>query len=79
MPIITSTMLAALGATDTDQRVTIVHGDMVDDLPAGPFDVVFVAFNSLFMLADADRQRACFAAVAPVLAPGGTFVVEALT
>ena len=29
------------------------------------------------MLADADRQRACFAAVARVLAAGGAFVVEA--
>ena len=30
---------------------------MVDDLPAGPFDVVLVAYNSLFNLEDADRQR----------------------
>ena len=66
-----------LGATDTDQRVTTVHGDMVDDLPAGPFDVVFVAFNSLFMLADADRQRACFARRCRRARPGGAFVVEA--
>ena len=74
---VSASMLAALSAADTDRRVTTVHGDMVDDLPAGPFDVVFVAFNSLFMLADADRQRACFAAVAAVLAAGGSFVVEA--
>ncbi|HET9548168.1 MAG TPA: class I SAM-dependent methyltransferase, partial [Desertimonas sp.] len=58
------------------QRVAAVHGDMVDDLPAGPFDVVFVAFNSLFMLTDPVRQQACFAAVATCLAPGGAFVVE---
>ena len=50
-------MLARLRAADVGRRVTTVHGDMVDDLPAGPFDIVFVAFNSLFMLADADRQR----------------------
>jgi hypothetical protein len=29
------------------------------------------------MVADADRQRQCFTAVAEVLAPGGAFVVEA--
>ncbi len=40
---------------------------MAGDLPAGPFDVVFVAFNSLFMLTDPDEQAACFAAVAAVL------------
>ena len=70
-------MLDRLRAADADQLVSIVHGDMVDDLPAGRFDLVFVAFNSLFMLADAGRQRDCFAAVADVLAPDGAFVVEA--
>jgi SAM-dependent methyltransferase len=74
---VSAAMLDRLRAADVDQRVTGVLGDMVDDLPAGPFDLVFVAFNSLFMVADADRQRQCFTAVAEVLAPGGAFVVEA--
>jgi SAM-dependent methyltransferase len=74
---ISAAMLDRLRAADVDRRVTIVRGDMVDDLPAGPFDLVFIAFNSLFMVADADRQRQCFAAVAKVLGPGGAFVVEA--
>jgi hypothetical protein len=50
---------------------------MVEDIPPGPFDVVFVAYNSLFMLTEPDRQAACFGAVAAALAPGGAFVVEA--
>jgi SAM-dependent methyltransferase len=70
-------MLDRLRAADVEHRVRVVHGDMVDDLPPGPFDLVFVAFNSLFMLADADRQRGCFAAVSRVLAADGAFVVEA--
>lgn len=70
-------MLARLRAADRDGLVTAVAGDMVDAVPAGPFDVVLVACNSLFMLADPARQAACFAAVAGVLAPGGRFVVEA--
>jgi SAM-dependent methyltransferase len=70
-------MLDRLRLADTHQRVTVVHGDMVDDLPAGPFDLVYVAFNSLFMLTEPARQRACFTAVARVLAPAGAFVVEA--
>ncbi len=74
---VSAAMLDRLRAADLDQRVTGVLGDMVDDLPAGPFDLVFVAFNSLFMVADADRQRQCFAAVAQVLSVSGAFVVEA--
>jgi SAM-dependent methyltransferase len=70
-------MLDRLHAGDPDGRITAVLGDMVDDLPLGPFDVVLVAYNSLFNLEDADRQAACFAAVADRLAPGGSFVVEA--
>ena len=74
---VSAPMLERLAATDDDGTVTAVLGDMVDDLPAGPFDLVFVAFNSLFMLTDPDRQRQCFAAVAEVLAAGGAFAVEA--
>jgi SAM-dependent methyltransferase len=70
-------MLERLRARDPDGHVTAVLGDMVDDLPAGPFDVALLAYNSLFNLESAERQAACFAAVAARLAPGGTFVVEA--
>jgi SAM-dependent methyltransferase len=57
-------------------RITTVVGDMARDLPGGPFDVVFIAFNSLFMLTDPADQAACFASVAAVLGPGGAFVLE---
>jgi len=65
-------VLAAKGSA-----VHAVRGDMVDDLPEGPFGLVFVAYNTVFNLTSAARQRACFAAVRRVLAPGGMFVVEA--
>src|SRR5690606_5013676 len=52
-------------------------GGMVDDLPPGPYDVVFVAYNSLFMLAEPARQADCFTAVSGVLGDTGRFVVEA--
>jgi SAM-dependent methyltransferase len=74
---VSAAMLARLRSADGGQRVAAVHGDMVDDLPTGPFDVVFVAFNSLFMLTDPHRQAACFSAVAARLAPAGAFVVDA--
>lgn len=70
-------MLARLAERDPAGRVTPVLGDMVDDLPSGPFALVFVAYNSLFNLTGDGQQAACFAAVAERLAPGGRFLVEA--
>jgi SAM-dependent methyltransferase len=69
-------MLARLVSNDPHGRVAPVVGDMVDDLPPGPFDLVFVAYNTLFNLLSAERQQACFASVAAHLRPGGAFVVE---
>ena len=60
----------------TGGRITTVVGDMARDLPAGPFDVVFIAFNSLFMLTEPDDQAACFGSVAAVLGGRGAFVLE---
>ena len=74
---ISPSMLDVLRRNDPDGLVTTIVGDMVDDLPAGPFDVVLVAYTSLFMLVDPARQAACFAAVAARLAADGVFVVEA--
>jgi SAM-dependent methyltransferase len=70
-------MLRRLAGNDRDGQVTVILGDMVDDLPAGPFGVVFVAYNTLFNLESEQRQHACFAAVAERLTPDGAFVVEA--
>jgi SAM-dependent methyltransferase len=70
-------MLDRLRARDPDQTVTVTVGDMVDDQPHGPFDVVLVAYNTLFNLESADRQAACFVAAGERLASGGAFVVEA--
>jgi len=70
-------MLTRLRHNDPEGRVATVLGDMVDDLPSGPFEVVLVAYNTLFNLPDQPRQRACFRAVHERLAAGGRFVVEA--
>lgn len=70
-------MLDRLRQRDPSGLVDTTLGDMVDDLPAGPFEVVLIAYNSLFNLDTADRQRACFRAVAQRLTPGGRFVLEA--
>ena len=70
-------MLAKLAEKDPSASVASVLGDMVDDQPAGPFGLVFVAFNTFFGLLTEERQRACFVSVAQHLAPGGAFVIEA--
>jgi SAM-dependent methyltransferase len=70
-------MLALLAAKPGADRLRTYEGDMTGPLPEGPFGLCFVAVNTVFNLLTADRQAACFRAVAGVLAPGGSFVVEA--
>lgn len=52
-------------------------GDFADVAVEGPFDLIFVAFNTFFALTTQDRQVECFQNVAAHLNPGGAFVVEA--
>lgn len=70
-------MLERLHARPHPDSLTTHLGDMVDGLPDGPFTLAFVAYNTIFNLLTADRQRGCFAAVAARLTAGGRFVVEA--
>jgi SAM-dependent methyltransferase len=70
-------MLERLTANDPGGLITASCGDMVDALPDGPFDVVLVAYNTLFNLLDGARQAACVAAAAARLAAGGVLVIEA--
>lgn len=70
-------MLGRLAATDPAGLVTAVCGDMVTDLPDGPFEAALVAYNTIFNLLDEAAQRRCFVEVAARLRPGGAFVVEA--
>ena len=58
--------------------LTSICGDMVDQLPDGPFDACLVAYNTIFNLVDSGAQRRCFSEVAARLRPGGCFVVEAI-
>jgi SAM-dependent methyltransferase len=70
-------MLARLRARPGSASIEVVEGDMVTEMPDGRFDVVLVAYNTLFNLADESAQQACFLAVRDRLAAGGSFVVEA--
>lgn len=70
-------MLERLAARPGGMAVRALCGDMATDLPDGPFDVVLVAYNTIFNLLDDGAQERCFAAVAERLRAGGAFVVEA--
>ncbi len=70
-------MLAKLRERDTAGTVEAVLGDIAHDLPAGPFDAVLVAYNTIFNLLGEHDQPRLFRRIAEQLAPGGVFVVEA--
>lgn len=53
-----------------------VLGHMVRDMPDGPFAVVLVGHNTLFNLTADGEQRACIAAAALRLTPGGHLLVD---
>jgi SAM-dependent methyltransferase len=57
--------------------ISVTVGDMADVAVDGRFSLVYVVFNTFFMLPTADAQARCFRSVATHLTPGGRFVVHA--
>jgi SAM-dependent methyltransferase len=74
-------MVERLRSKPRGHEVVVTIGDMaelaLDRTPPGGFAVVFVAFNTLFNLATEATQARCLARARELLAPGGTFVLEA--
>jgi SAM-dependent methyltransferase len=71
-------MLERLAAKPGGVEVAGVLGDMTDpDLEPASFDVVLVAYNTLFNLVDDGAQARCLASAARLLRPGGSVLVEA--
>jgi SAM-dependent methyltransferase len=66
-------MRAKPGGTD----VPVSFGDFAEVGVEGPFDLVYIVFNTLFALTSQDDQVRCFRNVAARLSPEGMFVVEA--
>lgn len=62
-----------------DSAVTLVEGDFSTTLPDGPFDVIFVGYNTLFNVPNADALCSCLHLVAQRLSPTGTFFVDVVT
>jgi trans-aconitate methyltransferase len=55
---------------------TLMNADFSQDLPEGPFDVIFVGYNTLFNLPSSDAIQNCLQLVAERLAPGAIFHVD---
>src|SRR5689334_12246451 len=57
--------------------IPVTIGNMTDLPVDGEFSLIFVGFNTLFMLTSQEEQVQCFRSVAAHLAPGGCFLVHA--
>lgn len=71
-------MIAQLNAKPNSHLVSVHPGDMADVDAQGSFDLIYAVFGTLFMLPTQQTQVRCFRNAAARLAPGGTFLVEAL-
>ena len=71
-------MLDLARSHDRGSDVELVLCDFSRELPPGPFDVVFVGYNTFFNLPDHASMRRCLRLVADVLAPDGSFHLDAV-
>ena len=69
-------MVAKMQEKSGNSDIPVTIGDMANVGVEGPFDHVFLIFNTLFNLPEQEAQLRCFRNVAERLAPGGSFLVE---
>jgi SAM-dependent methyltransferase len=69
-------MVQRLRAKAGGDSIKVAIGDMAEVTAGGPFRLVYLVANSLFVLLTQERQASCFRNVARVLGPGGAFVIE---
>jgi len=70
-------MIARLREKPAGERIEVSVGDFAQVNVQGEFALVYVVFNTFFMLLTQDAQVRCFRNVAAHLAPGGSFLIEA--
>jgi len=69
-------MVAQLRAKPGSDAIPVTIGDLADVKAAGQFSLIYVVFNTFFMLTTQEAQLRCFARAAKHLADGGVFVLE---
>ena len=72
-----SEMLRRLDIRDSQKLVRPYFADMAEWLPAGPYKVIFCAYNTFFNLVGEDDQEDCLRLIRDRLRPDGLFVIEA--
>jgi SAM-dependent methyltransferase len=71
-------MVSKLRAQPRGSEIPVAIGDFsTAAAPGGPFTLAFLAFNTIFAVADTSAQIACFEKVCQQLDSGGRFLVEA--
>ncbi|MDT0320940.1 class I SAM-dependent methyltransferase [Streptomyces millisiae] len=69
-------MLDRLREKVDEATIPVVVGDMATATVPGPFQLVYLVFNTISNLLTQAEQVACFRNAARHLAPGGRFVIE---
>lgn len=70
-------MVARLREKPGGDAIPVTIGDMAEVAVEGTFSLVFVVFNTFFMLTTQAEQLRCMRNVAARLAPGGAFLIRA--
>jgi trans-aconitate methyltransferase len=58
--------------------VSFICGDFATDIPRGPFDVVFIGYNTLFNVPDEAALQSCIRNVAHALTSSGSLYIDAV-
>ncbi len=70
-------MAKKMRAKPGGEAIAVEIGDFADVKIGGKFSLIYVIFNTLFMLNSQDEQLRCFSRVARHLTDDGVFVIEA--
>ena len=73
---ISPAMVERLRAKPGGADITVTIGSFEDVSVVGRFELVYVVYNTFYMLLTPEAQRRCVQRVAEHLRPGGSFVVE---
>lgn len=73
---VSQAMLDKLSVKPESKNIRFWIGDCTQDWVEGDFSLVYIAFSTLFLVGDQDKQVMCFQNAARHLPMGGTFVVE---
>ena len=70
-------MIARLHDKAGGDRITVTQGNFAEVPVEGKFALVYIVFNTFFMLLSQEEQVQCFRNVTQHLAAGGCFLIEA--